>query len=284
MSEDLVSYHFFLDLWIDEWFYTFAIGASKFVVLGLYWRTFSLSVTRWPIRILGVVSVCWVIVRIFLITLECKPIEKFWHQNLAGDCPMSPMVPLFASSIPHFLLEVGILVCPLYEISRLRIQTARKWAMGAMFGAGTLVCCSALGSIIHCIQLDRMADIDLTYDGVDDQIWAVCDVNLASIATSLPFLRPTLRSLNNALRKFTHGSSTTTETKTTHCENNPHTLVTIGSVPRKGRSRLPTDEASSTASLAGEVYADNKGGSYQSIAIYTLECGRSATRGHDSLQ
>ncbi|KAG9378591.1 hypothetical protein A1F94_010360 [Pyrenophora tritici-repentis] len=182
MSEDLVSYHFFLDLWIDEWFYTFAIGASKFVVLGLYWRTFSLSVTRWPIRILGVVSVCWVIVRIFLITLECKPIEKFWHQNLAGDCPMSPMVPLFASSIPHFLLEVGILVCPLYEISRLRIQTARKWAMGAMFGAGTLVCCSALGSIIHCIQLDRMADIDLTYDGVDDQIWAVCDVNLASIA------------------------------------------------------------------------------------------------------
>ncbi|KAI1509109.1 hypothetical protein Ptr86124_012065 [Pyrenophora tritici-repentis] len=185
MSEDLVSYHFFLDLWIDEWFYTFAIGASKFVVLGLYWRTFSLSVTRWPIRILGVVSVCWVIVRIFLITLECKPIEKFWHQNLAGDCPMSPMVPLFASSIPHFLLEVGILVCPLYEISRLRIQTARKWAMGAMFGAGTLVCCSALGSIIHCIQLDRMADIDLTYDGVDDQIWAVCDVNLASIASKL---------------------------------------------------------------------------------------------------
>ncbi|CAA9965235.1 hypothetical protein PTMSG1_08594 [Pyrenophora teres f. maculata] len=285
MSEDLIYYHYFLDLWIDMWFYTFAIGSSKFVILGLYWRTFSLSVTRWPIRVLGAGSVCWFIVRIFLITLECQPIEKFWYQDLPGSCHIPPMVPLFASSIPHFALEVGILICPLYEISRLRIQPAQKCALGAMFGAGALVCCSALNSIVNCIKLNKMPNMDLTYDTIDDQIWAVCDVNIASIATSLPFLRPTLRSLNNALRKLTHGSSTTTaKTNTMHCENNTHTLVTVGSVPRKGRSRLPIDEEGSTAELSGEVYANDKEGSYQSIPIHTLECERSATKGHDTLQ
>ncbi|RMZ72310.1 integral membrane [Pyrenophora seminiperda CCB06] len=170
MPENLIYYHFFLDLWIDMWFYTFSVGLSKFVVLGLYWRTFSLSVTRWPIRILFVCSGCWLIVRVLLVTLQCQPIHKFWHQEVPGKCPIPAMMSLFGSSIPHFMLEVGILICPLYEISRLHVTTARKYALAAMFWAGTLVCFSALGSIIHTIQLQRMTNVDLTYNGIDDQI------------------------------------------------------------------------------------------------------------------
>ena len=64
MDKDLIFYHFFLELWIDMWFYTFSVGLSKFVILGLYWRTFSLSVTRWPIRIISVCSACWIIARV----------------------------------------------------------------------------------------------------------------------------------------------------------------------------------------------------------------------------
>jgi len=157
MPEDLIRYHFFFDLWIDMWLYTFSIGSLKFVILGLYWRTFSLSVTRWPIRILSICSGCWLIVRvssalkssiweqqtnwrrkIFLITMQCQPIHKFWHEEIPGKCSIPAMLSLFMASVPHFLIEVGILVCPLYEISRLRITTARKYVLGAMFGAGIL--------------------------------------------------------------------------------------------------------------------------------------------------
>lgn len=56
------------------------------------------------------------------------------------------------------------------------------------------VCGSALGTIVHTAALDRKNNQDLTYDGLDDQIWAVCDVNLASFASQRPkllvFLQP----------------------------------------------------------------------------------------------
>jgi hypothetical protein len=64
MAEDEIVYHYFLELWVDMWFYTFSVGLSKFVILGFYWRTFSLSVTRQPIRVLFVCSACWIIVRV----------------------------------------------------------------------------------------------------------------------------------------------------------------------------------------------------------------------------
>ncbi|KAI4946982.1 hypothetical protein J4E86_008605 [Alternaria arbusti] len=163
MAEDEIVYHYFLELWVDMWFYTFSVGLSKFVILGFYWRTFGLSVIRQPIRILFVCSACWIIVR---------PIQKFWYKDIPGKCTLPPMMSLFAAAIPHFILEVAILLCPLYEISRLHISTARKVAVAAMFAAGLL-----------------NPHPDLTYDGIDDQIWAVCDVNLASFASQSSMLK-----------------------------------------------------------------------------------------------
>jgi hypothetical protein len=93
------------------------------------------------------------------------------------------MLSLFAASIPHFVIEVAILLCPLIEIWRLHLGTAKKFAVAAMFMSGFLVCCSALGTIVHTVMLDKRHDKDLTWDPIDDQIWAVCDVNLASFAS-----------------------------------------------------------------------------------------------------
>ena len=64
MAEDEIVYHYFLELWVDMWFYTFSVGLSKFVILGFYWRTFGLSVIRQLIRILFVCSACWIVVRV----------------------------------------------------------------------------------------------------------------------------------------------------------------------------------------------------------------------------
>jgi hypothetical protein len=93
------------------------------------------------------------------------------------------MLSLFGAGIPHFILEVAILLCPLVEIWRLHLPTVKKLAVAAMFTSGILVCASALGTIIHTVMLDKKVDKDLTWDAIDDQIWAVCDVNLASFAS-----------------------------------------------------------------------------------------------------
>jgi hypothetical protein len=64
MHEEQIVHHYFLDLWADMWMYTFSVGLSKFVILGFYWRMFSTSFIRQPIRILFACSVIWIIVRV----------------------------------------------------------------------------------------------------------------------------------------------------------------------------------------------------------------------------
>jgi hypothetical protein len=46
------------------WLYTFSVGLSKFVILGFYWRMFSKSLIRQPIRILFACSIGWIIARV----------------------------------------------------------------------------------------------------------------------------------------------------------------------------------------------------------------------------
>jgi hypothetical protein len=117
--------------------------------------------------------------------MQCQPINKFWNKAVPGNCPLTPMLSLFGAGIPHFILEVAILLCPLVEIWRLHMATTKKLAVAVMFTSGILVCGSALGTIIHTVSLDKQVKKDLTWDGLNDQIWAVCDVNLASFASRL---------------------------------------------------------------------------------------------------
>ena len=99
------------------------------------------------------------------------------------------MLSLFAAGIPHFVIELAILVLPLFEIRKLHLPLRRRLAIAAMFSAGIAVCISALMTIIHTIALDKKMDKDLTWDGLEDQIWAVCDVNLASLASECSLSR-----------------------------------------------------------------------------------------------
>ncbi|KAH7381562.1 hypothetical protein BKA66DRAFT_464438 [Pyrenochaeta sp. MPI-SDFR-AT-0127] len=263
MPTDQIIHHYFLDLWADMWLYTFSVGLSKFVILGLYWRMFSLSILRQPIRILFVCSGGWLIVRVVLILLQCQPIQKFWNQDVPGNCPLTPMMSLFGAGIPHFILEVVILLCPLIEIWKLHMRTSKKIAVAAMFMSGLLVCGSALGTIIHTVALDKKTDSDLTWDGLDDQIWAVCDVNLASFATSLPLLRPVFRSFGgifSGLKSSAVPGENYVNFRSTH---------TYGSSPATKRSRFhkTRDDTESVIEFADD--RDFEGGSSNAYAMHT---------------
>lgn len=122
--------------------------------------------------------------QVTLICMQCKPIRKFWNDDVPGTCPLTPMMSLFGAGIPHFIIELGILLCPMLEIWKLHLPWRRRLAVAVMFTAGIAVCVSALMTIVHTLALDKKMDKDLTWDGLEDQIWAVCDVNLASLAST----------------------------------------------------------------------------------------------------
>ncbi|KAH3986857.1 hypothetical protein HBI56_010590 [Parastagonospora nodorum] len=245
-----VEHHYFLELWFDMWFYTFSVGLSKFVILGFYWRLFSRSFIRLPIRILFGCSTAWIVARVFLTCLQCIPIHTFWDRGTlrSRSCFLTPMATLCAAAIPHLIIEVAILVCPLVEIWRLHLTTAKKMAVGAMFASGFLVCCSAMGTIIHTVSLNQhTAEADVTWDGLDDQIWAVCDVNLASLSTSLPLLRPVFHKFGGIFSGLGTSSGQRSNGGT-----NPSPTRTFGSGPSSGRPRLEGEDDDSMIEFAHE--------------------------------
>ena len=122
--------------------------------------------------------------QVALICMQCVPIRKFWDADVPGTCPLTPMMSLFGAGIPHFIIELGILICPMVEIWKLHLPWRRRLAVAVMFTAGIAVCVSALMTIIHTLALDKKMNKDLTWDGLEDQVWAVCDVNLASLAST----------------------------------------------------------------------------------------------------
>ena len=125
--------------------------------------------------------------QVTLTCIQCIPIHKFWDTDVPGTCPVTPMLSLFGAGIPHFVIELAILICPLFEIRKLHLPLRRRLAVAAMFTAGIAVCVSALMTIAHTFALEQKMDKDLTWDGLEDQIWAVCDVNLASFASEFSF-------------------------------------------------------------------------------------------------
>jgi hypothetical protein len=73
-----------------------------------------------------------------IIVSICQPIHKFWDKNTPGQCPISPNISLFGAHIPHLLIEVGILICPMVEIYKLHLPRAKKIAVAVMFASGLL--------------------------------------------------------------------------------------------------------------------------------------------------
>ncbi|KAF2649627.1 hypothetical protein K491DRAFT_574461, partial [Lophiostoma macrostomum CBS 122681] len=193
MPVNEIERKFFREQWIDMWFYTFSLGLSKFVILGLYWRLFSRSIIRQPVRILAGLNSCWILLRVILALLLCQPISKAWNPDIPDICSISPTFFLFATLIPHLLIEIGCVICPMVVIKTLQLRQNQKIAVGAMFASGFLVCASVLHSLIYTVTLNPKSP-DLSLDGANVQIWSVCDVNLAHFSTSLPLLRPALQS------------------------------------------------------------------------------------------
>ena len=54
----------FLNLFIEEFFYSTATVFVKLSLLAFFWRIFQVPSIRWPIRILATAVICWLIARV----------------------------------------------------------------------------------------------------------------------------------------------------------------------------------------------------------------------------
>ncbi|EXL66201.1 hypothetical protein FOPG_17605 [Fusarium oxysporum f. sp. conglutinans race 2 54008] len=197
---DYIREKSFLILWISEFFYSWSIFLSKIAVLTLYRRMFQLLPIRWPILILMVACVVWILTRTFATIFRCSPVRFFWDRSMHGHCTMNVAKYYFATDLAHTMLEVLILTLPIFEVSRMKLPFGQKVAVIGLFACGFCVCIASVFQIIQSQNYNSNSQ-ELPYQMTLAMVLGSVEVQLAIFASCLVLLRP-------IVRKFVPGLST----------------------------------------------------------------------------
>jgi large subunit ribosomal protein L36e len=116
------------------------IFITKLSILLFYLRVFApaaKSKTLLSIRILIWGNSLFYLAGTLLKIFQCTPISKVWDRDIQGRC-LQIEIPILIASAINAVSDFSILLLPLVCVWRLRMKTARKLGVSAMFLAGSL--------------------------------------------------------------------------------------------------------------------------------------------------
>jgi hypothetical protein len=86
--------------------------------------------------VLFVVSIAWLVMRIFMTVFRCTPVPAYWDDSLGGSCNIKDSAFCFGTIMSHFFIDVIILSLPVAEVFKLHLPLAQKFAVAALFLLG----------------------------------------------------------------------------------------------------------------------------------------------------
>ncbi|KAL3601604.1 hypothetical protein FPOAC2_05874 [Fusarium poae] len=159
-------------LFIIEHLYAFTLFFAKISILSFYWRMFRVANIQFAISILLTCSIIWIIVRIFLTTFHCYPVEAFWDPHIEHFvCPIKSADFFFGTVLAHVLIDVGILILPIVQIQKLQLPILQKIGIIFLFLFGILVCVAGMVIVSVSTRFNNKSD-DMTYQLAPVIIWA----------------------------------------------------------------------------------------------------------------
>ncbi|EXA35411.1 hypothetical protein FOQG_13498 [Fusarium oxysporum f. sp. raphani 54005] len=175
-------------LFIMEHFYAFTLFFAKISILSFYWRMFRVANIQIFVSVLLVCSILWILT--FLTTFHCYPVRAFWDPTMEHfTCAIKSSDFFFGTVLAHVLIDVGILILPIVQIQKLQLPILQKIAIIFMFMFGILVCVAGLVIVSVSASFDNKS-VDMTWQLAPVIIWASVEVNLVTVSTCLPIIRP----------------------------------------------------------------------------------------------
>ncbi|ORY10885.1 hypothetical protein BCR34DRAFT_338650 [Clohesyomyces aquaticus] len=160
----------------------------------------------------------------------CRPIQKFWNQDLDGRC-LNQQALLLGDAAVSVLSDLTILIAPIPLALNLMVTSSRKLKIIAVFGAGGVVC---IFSVARFVEIAREGNSkNQTFVFARMNIYAMIEIYVGLIALSMPVMpafwkqviRPKLRR-----RPMRYTTSYTGDT-------NGSMLTTIGAQSNESFSR-----------------------------------------------
>ncbi|KAJ6015163.1 hypothetical protein N7540_009754 [Penicillium herquei] len=178
----------FIGLFSCELTYTGIVVLVKSSILALYWRIFNRTNIKIPISIIATAVCMWGIAVFLLSLLQCIPTRGFWDRSVNASCNVDSQKFLFAISIPNILTDLTLLILPVPYIMKLNIPSNQKKAIISIFLLGGFVCIASIMRLVAV--LNQSTDADVSWNWVNQAIWATVEADLAIVSACLPTLRP----------------------------------------------------------------------------------------------
>ncbi|KAJ5413725.1 hypothetical protein N7509_000352 [Penicillium cosmopolitanum] len=233
MSRAELKYLSLLDI-----LYTTSIAIIKASILTMYYRILPTRFVEISVSVLGVIVFMWWFEGCLVTVFQCQPIQKAWGMStLEGRC-IDKGKWYFGAAVPNIVTDVAILTVPIYEIWRLRLPNAQKFAIASTFLLGgfvTIVSCIRARCVLNLHEGDNTDFISCVW------WWSVVEISIGCVCACLPTLLPVIRFLFRHLRG--RGGKGNTATK---CVNG---VATIGSSPTR---RHPPTSPHRAGTCAGQ--------------------------------
>ena len=130
------------NLYVEEIVFVTTITLIKLSILSFYTHIFTVKRFRQCAWALGGVCIVWYLIMLFIVIFQCSPVDAAWRYELqltpgASKCLQIGRV-IFGLEISNVIIDVSILVLPIFMVQRLQMKTSRKISISSIFLLGGL--------------------------------------------------------------------------------------------------------------------------------------------------
>lgn len=171
--------HTFRHVWITMVLMASFFLCIKMTLLFFYKRLFLVTVLGKSMRIFWwanmVYIILWWIGATGFYLFQCSPVQWYFIQyykkynkpvpgGMTGQCDATNVVNVSLPVVFSLVSDIGLMVLPIWAISRLKVSRKRKYGLLAVFGVGAVAC---------MLELGRILDLILDTDDKKDPSWGV---------------------------------------------------------------------------------------------------------------
>ncbi|GME48858.1 integral membrane protein [Neofusicoccum parvum] len=128
---------------------------------------------------------CYYTLMLFLKIFICRPIHLFWDTSDEGEC-FNQRALILADSIISLVSDIAVLLIPCPLATGLKVATAAKLRIAAVFGAGGVACVCTFIRLMDIVKMGASAD--QTYSFTLINLWGIAEVGIGLVCACFPVL------------------------------------------------------------------------------------------------
>jgi hypothetical protein len=186
--------------YLTFWFVDACEVFGRLSIIFLYYRIFSIQRwMAWSLRVIGVLSILWMLVLIFVVSFQCTPVAALLDPTIDGKC-LNNLTGFLISEVINALLDLALVCLPVKIISKLHLPFRDRIGIAAIFVVGGFVIITSMLRIIFGYTPDQGSILGLSRLS----FWTGFHLAFVVISTCLPLFRSYLPTADTLVRLRAH--------------------------------------------------------------------------------